>query len=99
MHYHGIKTKINTKHLDLLHFSRKQWKNQLPNCQLQTLEKHLFGIERCDDVPSSKVPVFYRSYHETGNIGPLIPILEHNREDVVTLAKILSLLNKTTDLI
>ena len=99
MHYHGIKNKINTEHLDLYHFSRRQWKNQLPNCQLQTLEKHLCGLERCDDVPSSKVPEFYRSYQKTGNIGPLIPILEHNREDVITRAKLLSLLNQTTDLI
>lgn len=99
MHHHGIKNKINTEHLDLYHFSRRQWKNQLPNCQLQTLEKHLFGLERCDDVPSSKVPEFYRSYQKTGNIGPLIPILEHNREDVITLAKLLSVLNQTTDLI
>ena len=99
MRYHGMKNKINTEHLDLFHFSRKQWKNQLPNCRLQTLEKHLFGLERCDDVPSSKVPEFYLTYHKTGNIGPLIPIIEHNREDVITLAKLLSLLNKTTDLV
>lgn len=99
MRYYGMKNRINTEHLDLFHFSRRQWKNQLPNCRLQTLEKHLFGLERCDDVPSSKVPEFYLTYHKTGNIGPLIPIIEHNREDVITLAKILSLLNKTTDLV
>ncbi len=98
MRFHGMDNKINTQHLDLYHFSRRQWKNKLPNCRLQTLEKHLFGLERCDDVPSSKVPEFYLTYRETGNIGPLIPILEHNREDVITLAKIVSLLNKTTDL-
>lgn len=58
-----------------------------PQLPIADSRKTSFGIERCDDVPSSKVPEFYRSYHETGNIGPLIPILEHNREDVVTLAK------------
>lgn len=97
MHYYGMKNNINSQHLDLLHFSRRQWKNQLPNCRLQTLEKHLFGLERCDDVPSSQVPEFYLTYRKTGNIGPLVPIIEHNREDVVTLAKILSLLHQTED--
>lgn len=97
MRYFGMKNNINCLHLDLLHFSRRQWKDQLPNCKLQTLEKHLFGMERYDDVPSSQVPEFYLTYHKTGNIGPLIPIIEHNREDVVTLAKILSLLHQTKD--
>lgn len=97
MRYYGLKEKINTQHLDLLHFSRRQWKDQLPNCRLQTLENHFFGVERCDDVPSSRVPEFYLTYRETGNIGPLVPIIEHNREDVVTLARILSLLHQTSD--
>ncbi len=94
--YHGLNNKINSQHLDLLHYSRRQWKNELPDCKLQTLEKHLFGVERSGDVPSSRVPEFYLTYRETGNIGPLVPIIEHNREDVITLARILSLLNKTT---
>ncbi|NYB52298.1 MAG: ribonuclease H-like domain-containing protein [Methanobacteriaceae archaeon] len=95
--YHGLNNTINSQHLDLLHYSRRQWRNQLPNCRLQTLEKHLFGVERCDDVPSSQVPEFYLTYRETGNIGPLIPIIEHNREDVITLARILSLLHQSSD--
>jgi uncharacterized protein YprB with RNaseH-like and TPR domain len=98
MRYHGMKNKMASWHLDLLHFSRRQWKNQLPNCRLQTLEKHLFGIERCGDVPSSLVPEFYMTYRETDNIGPLVPIIEHNREDVVTLARILSLLHQISDI-
>lgn len=88
---------INKHHLDLLHFSRRAWKAKMPNCQLQTIEKHLFNFEREDDVPSSMVPSFYKTYNETGNIGPLIPIVEHNREDVVTLARILSSLHKQWD--
>jgi len=98
MRFHHLDEKINSQHLDLLHFSRRQWNDQLPNCRLQTLEKHFFGVERCDDVPSSKVPDFYLTYRETGNIGPLVPIIEHNREDVVTLARILSLLHQCSDL-
>ncbi len=96
--YHGIKQNISRHHIDLLHFSRRTWKNQLPNCRLQTLEKHLFDFVREDDVPSSMVPSFYKTYDETGNIGPLIPIVEHNREDVITLAKILTCLHSEMDI-
>lgn len=96
--HHGVKSAdLRRNHLDLLHFSRRMWGNQLPNCRLQTLEKCLLGIKREDDVPSSMVPDFYRTYLQTGNFGPLIPIVEHNRLDVITLAKILSELYEEVD--
>jgi uncharacterized protein len=90
LRHHGIKGDLSGNHLDLLHFSRRTYRRQLPNCRLQTLEEHLFGIKRHDDVPSSMVPKFYGKYLETDNIGPLIPIVEHNKQDVITLARILS---------
>lgn len=96
-YHHGIFEDINFHHLDLLHFSRRTWGRTLPNCRLQTLEKFLFNLERYDDVPSSQVPAFYQKYLQTGNIGPLIPIVEHNRQDVITLAKILSRLQEEHD--
>ena len=98
MRHLGIKGNIQRYHLDLLHFSRRTWKEKLPNCKLQTIEKLLFNFEREDDVPSSMVPSFYKTYNETGNMGPLIPIVEHNREDVVTLARILSRLHTEMDI-
>ena len=35
------------------------------------------------------VPEFYETYLQSGNPGPLVPIVEHNREDVTSLAKLL----------
>jgi len=88
--YYGIKPIIEIPHFDMLHFARKVWRNKYPNCRLVTLEKYLFGIERNDDVPSALVPEFYETYLRTGNIGPVIPIIEHNRHDLITLTKIFS---------
>ncbi len=93
MRYFGIKRNLNKPHFDLLHFSRRTWSDKLPNCQLTTIENHLFGIEREDDVPSGLVPDFYKTYAKTQNIGPLIPIIEHNRQDIITLALIFSRLH------
>lgn len=84
---HGLTEKL---HFDMLHFSRKAWRNKYPNCRLVTLEKCLFGIDRNDDVPSALVPEFYETYLRTGNIGPVIPIIEHNRQDLITLTMIFS---------
>lgn len=88
--YYGMGASIERPHFDMLHFSRRAWRNKYPNCRLVTLEKHLFGIERNDDVPSALVPEFYETYLKTGNIGPIIPVIEHNRQDLITLTKIFS---------
>ncbi len=88
--YYGMHGLTDKLHFDMLHFSRKAWRNKYPNCRLVTLEKCLFGIERNDDVPSALVPEFYETYLRTGNIGPVIPIIEHNKQDLITLTKIFS---------
>ncbi|MDD1675215.1 MAG: ribonuclease H-like domain-containing protein [Methanomicrobiales archaeon] len=83
--YYGMPFPSEVPHFDLLHFSRRRWKGSFPNCRLQTLEKSLFGIQRELDIPSALVPEFYESYFSTGSPGPLIPIVEHNRQDVLSL--------------
>ncbi len=88
--YYGMPHLLDRPHFDMLHFSRKAWRNKYPNCRLVTLEKCLFGVERNDDVPSALVPEFYEAYLRTGNIGPVIPIIEHNRQDLITLTNIFS---------
>ncbi len=90
LNHYNIKANLSNCHLDLLHFSRRIWGEMLPNCRLQTIEKHLLKMDRINDVPSSLVPEFYKTYLQTGNIGPLIPIIEHNQQDIITLALILS---------
>jgi Predicted exonuclease len=83
--YYGIPFFGDLPHFDLLHFSRRQWKGMLANCRLQTLERSLFGMERGMDVPGALVPEFYEAYLTSGSPGPLVPIVEHNRQDVLSL--------------
>jgi len=92
--YYRMKGDFNRTHFDILPFSRRAWKEKVPNCRLTTLEKHLLGIERKDDVPSALVPEFYETYLRTKNIGPLIPIIEHNKQDLIALANIFSKLHE-----
>lgn len=76
-------------HLDLMYFAKNLWSEDLPNCQLQTIEKELFGIEREGDVPGQHIPNYYRTYLSEQNIGPIVPIIEHNRQDIISLASFL----------
>ncbi len=86
--YYGIDGDLERPHFDMLHFSRRAWKNSMPDCRLSTLEKHLFRTIRADDVPSALVPEFYETYLRTGNVGPLVPIIDHNRQDLISLANV-----------
>ncbi|MDD1700020.1 MAG: ribonuclease H-like domain-containing protein, partial [Methanoregula sp.] len=84
--YYGMGSLARIPHFDVLHFSRRKWKDQLPSLRLTALETEILGICRKDDIPGQMVPEFYETYLRTGNCGPLIPIIEHNKQDVVSLA-------------
>ncbi len=81
-------------HVDLLHASRRLYRGAIPDCRLTTIERHVLEKGRAVDIPGSMVPEFYESYQRTGNPGPLIPVVDHNREDVITLARLLSHLSR-----
>ena len=86
--YYGLGTIPRNLHFDMLHFSRRRWKGQLASYRLSALESSILGVSRSDDVPGQMVPEFYETYLRTNNCGPLVPIVDHNREDVVSLARL-----------
>ena len=84
--YNRVRLDYRLPHLDLMYFAKNLWSDNLPNCRLQTIEKELFGIERQGDVPGQFIPGYYNTYISQDNIGPIVPIIEHNRQDIVSLA-------------
>ncbi len=94
LYYYGIPFNLKRLNYDILHFSRKVWKEKFENYKLSTLEKFILGVKRKTDIPSSHVPDFYMSYLENKNIGPLIPIIEHNKQDIISLANLFAKINK-----
>lgn len=88
--YYGLPSLPQVPHFDLLHPSRRLWKREISDCRLSTLEKKYLQISRSEDLPGALVPEWYCRYMETGNPGPVVPIVEHNRQDVVSLAYLLS---------
>jgi uncharacterized protein YprB with RNaseH-like and TPR domain len=72
-------------HLDLLHAARRRWKKQLPDCKLQTLERHICGRTRTGDIPGSQIPAAYQQFVRTGFEREMDAILLHNAIDLVTL--------------
>ncbi|MDD4903621.1 MAG: ribonuclease H-like domain-containing protein [Candidatus Bipolaricaulis sp.] len=76
-------------HADLLHHVRRRFGDALPDAHLGTVEERLLEVRRTDDLPSALVPQFYSRYLETGSPAPLRPILDHNRQDIRSLAQLL----------
>jgi hypothetical protein len=84
--YYGMGSTSLITHYDVLHFSRRRWKGMFPSLRLFSLEREILGVCRTDDIPGAMVPEFYETFLKTKNCGPLVPIVEHNRQDVVSLA-------------
>jgi len=84
--YYGMGSLSRIPHFDVLHFSRRRWKGHLFSLRLSSIEKAILGICREEDIPGQMIPEFYETYLRTGNCGPLVPIIEHNKQDVVSLA-------------
>ena len=59
--YNRISGDLDLPHLDLMYFAKNLWGDELPNCQLQTIEKELFGIKRVGDVPGQYIPGYYQT--------------------------------------
>lgn len=85
----GVDFDFDGPHLDLLHVSRRAWKNQLPNCKLQTLEAHICGRHRTGDIPGHAIPQAYHDYVHSKDARHMVSTLEHNRLDLITLAELM----------
>jgi uncharacterized protein YprB with RNaseH-like and TPR domain len=75
-------------HLDLLYPARRLWKLRLKDCSLGNLEKKVLKIEREDDVPGNVIPALYFNYLQTRRPYGISSILEHNRQDIDSLAQL-----------
>ena len=89
---HGVRLALPSRHVDLLHPSRRLWKDRLPDCRLTTLELHVCRRRRWGDVPGEEVPGLYHDYVRNGDPYRLIPVFHHNMLDVITMAEILGAL-------
>lgn len=89
---HKIKAPVLTpRHLDLYHLVRRSHGKSLPDSKLRTVERHLLGLLRHDDLPGSEAPAAFLDWIRD-RTGPVDRVLEHNRLDVLSLAALLGVL-------
>jgi uncharacterized protein len=82
-------------HVDLLYPVRRAYRGVWENCRLQTIERELLGIVREDDLPGREAPAAWLAYLRGQSSTNLARVLEHNRQDVLTLSVLLDRLAVT----
>ena len=76
-------------HLDLLPVARQIWRHRLGDARLGTVEHGICGVKRTDDLPGALIPERYFRYLRSRRADLLRAVVEHNRQDVVSLAQLL----------
>lgn len=84
-------------HADVLYPARRIWKLRLKRCTLGHLEEELLHVQRDDDLPGAMVPQVFFQYLKDGCFAPLQKVLDHNKQDIVSLAQLFFFLCKQVD--
>jgi uncharacterized protein YprB with RNaseH-like and TPR domain len=76
---------------DLLHPSRRLWKNILSDCSQATIEVKILGLDRIGDVSGAMAPEIWFSFLRNGDNADsspreLLSLCDHNARDVAGLA-------------
>jgi uncharacterized protein YprB with RNaseH-like and TPR domain len=89
--YHGWQTPFSQMaHVDLLHLSRRLWRERLSSRTLSNLEAQIMGTLRSqEDIPGWMIPSIYFDYLRDGDARPLQRVFYHNAMDVLSLAALL----------
>ncbi len=90
---HGEAAPRYGQHLDLLTIARQVWKHRLPDARLASVETAIAGVTRSDDLPGAAIPDRYFSWLRSGRPDLLVDVVRHNRQDIVSLALLMRVLN------
>ncbi len=76
-------------HLDLLHIARRVHSHRLAHRALAHIESEVLGFGRVDDVASDEIPARYFHFLRSGDEAPIVPVVDHNVLDVLSMAALL----------
>jgi hypothetical protein len=77
-------------HVDLLHPSRRLWKNIIQDCSQASIETRIIGLDRTGDIPGALAPEIWFEFLRTGKTERLTGICNHNNADISGLSSILA---------
>ncbi len=84
-------------HLDLLFTARSLFKRRIGSCSLGNVEAEIFDYRREHDIPGYLVPGVYFDWAHDEKTDDLNSVLDHNRQDIVSLALLLATFSEIHD--
>jgi len=91
MSYYNIENNIFDYHnFDLYYFSRNAFKGKQEYFNLKEIDKKILNKNRGNDINGDDVCYYYNRFLNTKNINFLKPIINHNKEDIISLALLLN---------
>lgn len=85
-------------HIDLLHLSRRLWRDRLASRTLGSIEENILNAPRTEeDIPGWMVPSIYFDYLKSGDARPLSNVFYHNAMDILSLATLLNHISSILD--
>lgn len=73
------------RQIDLLHSSKRLWKNDMERMKLKSVEEEKLGFLRKDDIPGFLAPIIYLDAVKSGIPDALMKVLLHNEWDLLSL--------------
>ncbi|MET4559993.1 uncharacterized protein YprB with RNaseH-like and TPR domain [Lysinibacillus parviboronicapiens] len=73
------------RHIDLLHSSKRLWKNDMERMKLKSVEEEKLGFTRVGDIPGFLAPIIYLDAVKSGVPDALMKVLLHNEWDLLSL--------------
>jgi uncharacterized protein len=73
------------RQIDLLHSSKRIWRDDLHGMKLTKVETEKLGFYRHGDIPGHLAPIIYFDAVKSGNATSLMKVLTHNEWDLLSL--------------
>lgn len=73
--------------------ARRLWKHVLESCRLENIESKIFLFSRWGDIEGALIPQAYFDFLATGSTEKIRKIIQHNQQDILSLARLLLHLN------
>jgi uncharacterized protein YprB with RNaseH-like and TPR domain len=83
---------LQLPHVDVLKAARKVFGKTRGSLRLPNVESICLGYQRHGDILGSEAPGRFARTAQTGDPAPILPIIEHNRLDLISLLPILGVL-------
>jgi uncharacterized protein YprB with RNaseH-like and TPR domain len=87
-----VRIDLERPHLDLLHVVRRIFRSRIGQCNLGNIEKQVLRLEREHDINGSFIPQIYFDYLRGLWPERLIPVFDHNAQDIISMGSLLLLL-------